>query len=153
MRFLVAVLFLSIMYACGSAEWYNHQVNIPETGWHKDTVAVFHSEINELDKSCHLLVEVTNKESYKYSNIWFFIDAISPSGHIERDTLECYLANDDGSWYGKSLGDDLYESIHSYKLNIRFPEKGVYKYYVIHGMRDTVLTDVASVGLKIIEVE
>ncbi len=153
MRFLVSVLFLLLMYACGPAEWYNNQVSIPSSGWHKDTVAVFNSKIDQLDKSCHLLIQVTNKESYKYSNIWFFIDAISPSGHIVRDTLECYLASDDGSWYGKNIGDDLIESIHPYKLNIRFPEKGVYKYYVIHGMRDTVLTDVESVGLQIIEVE
>ncbi len=153
MKFLISGLIILLLYSCGPTECYNHQVTIPDTGWHKDTVAVFNSEITELNKSCHLLVSVTNKETYSYSNIWFFIDAISPSGHIQRDTLECYLASDDGVWYGKSIGGDLIESIHPYKLNIRFPEKGLYKYYLIHGMRDTVLTGIQSVGLQIIEVE
>ncbi len=153
MRIFVFLLMVTLMCACGPKEWYNNEVEISEKGWHKDTVAVFRSEVLELDKSCHILVQVTNKEDYPYSNIWFFMDAISPSGHIERDTLECMLANDQGDWYGKKAGGQSYKSLHPYKINIRFPEKGLYTYYMIQGMRDTLLTGVQSVGIKIIEVE
>jgi len=152
MRLIFLSAILLVLCSCGPKEWYNYQVSIPESGWHKDTVAVFKSEISDIDQSCHLLLDVTHQKNYEYSNIWFFIDAISPSGHIERDTLECYLAKDDGTWYGKQSGDKI-ECIQPYKLNIKFPEKGLYKYYIIHGMRDTVLTGVSSIGLQIIEVE
>ncbi len=149
--FLGVILFL--LCSCGPKEWYNYQVSIPEAGWNKDTVAVFKSDITELDKSCHLLLDVTHKNNYEYSNLWFFIDAISPSGHVERDTIECFLANHEGIWFGKDVGGDETESVHPYKLNVKFPEKGLYKYYVMHGMRDTLLTGITSVGLQIVEVE
>ncbi len=153
MKLLFLGFILLLLTSCGPKEWYNYQVSIPVTGWHKDTVAVFKSEITQLDKSCHLLLDLTHKNNYEYSNIWFFIDAVSPSGHIQRDTLECYLANHEGVWFGDEKGDDQIETIQPYKLNIKFPEKGLYKYYIMHGMRDTLLTGVSSVGLQIVEVE
>ncbi len=152
MRILI-LLFIVALCSCNSGEWYSSVVTIPESGWHKDTVAVFKSEITRLDESCHLLLQVNNKDDYQYSNIWFFIDAISPSGNVQRDTLECALADVQGKWYGKSAHDHTFESLHPYKINIRFPEEGLYKYYVVHGMRDTVLTGIESVGLKIIDVK
>ena len=153
MRLLFLGVILLLLSSCGPTEWYNYQVSIPETGWHKDTVAVFKSEITQLDKSCHILLDVTHGNNYEYSNIWFFIDAVSPTGHIQRDTVDCYLANHEGTWFGEENGDDQIESLHPYKINIKFPEKGLYKYYIIHGMRDTLLTGVSSIGLQIVEVE
>ncbi len=148
------ITLLLMVWGCGPNVIFEKSVNIPEGGWHKDTVAVFKSEVSELEQASHLLLQVKNTNVYGYSNIWFFVDAVSPSGHVQRDTLECPLANAAGDWYGKSSwGAKTFKSTHPYKLNIRFPEKGLYKYYVVQGMRDTVLTGIAGVGIKIIEVE
>ena len=138
--------------SCGPSVTYEGSVLVSPTGWHKDTVAVFKSEIYDLGQSSHVLLKVENTDLYSYSNIWFFVDAVSPSGQVRRDTLECLMANPAGDWYGKkSWGSDVYRSVHPYKLNIRFPEKGTYKYYVVQGMRDTVLTGITGIGIKIIE--
>ncbi|SMO86980.1 gliding motility-associated lipoprotein GldH [Saccharicrinis carchari] len=149
-----AFISLTGLLSCGPNMVYENTVPLPPTGWHKDTVAVFKSNVTDLNKSYHLLLEVENTDAYSYSNIWFFVDAISPSGHVQRDTVDCPLANDAGQWYGKnSWGSKVFSSMHPYKLNIRFPETGVYKYYVVQGMRDTVLSGVAGVGIKMMEVE
>ncbi len=152
-RFIILFSLIGILCSCGPKELYNTEISIPESGWHKDTVAVFNSEVSNKDKTVHLLIDVKNKNTYSYSNIWFFIDAVSPGGHRERDTIECNLANVQGKWYGKSIGDNTYESIHPYKLNVRFPETGLYHYSIMQGMRDTVLTGISAVGLKIIEAD
>ncbi len=152
-RLFFVLLIAVFLYSCGPKEWYNSEIDIPETGWHMDTVAVFNSEVTSLDKSVHLLLDIKNRSTYSYSNIWFFVDAVSPDGHRERDTLECNLADAQGKWYGKSIGDDIYKSVIPYKINIRFPEKGMYHYYVMQGMRDTILTGIKSVGLRIVEVD
>ena len=149
-----AIVFMTALFSCGPNVVYENTIQIPQEGWHKDTVAVFKSEVSNLGPACHLLLKVENTDAFAYSNIWFFVDAVSPSGKVQRDTLDCPLAAPAGDWYGKSgWGSDVFKSTHPYKLNIRFPEEGVYKYYVLQGMRDTVLTGVAGVGLKIIEVE
>ncbi|MCW3806892.1 gliding motility lipoprotein GldH [Plebeiibacterium marinum] len=150
MRLLLLVLSVVLVCSCGPAKWYDHEVAIPETGWHKDTVAVFNSNITKLDESCHLLIQVSNVDQYSYSNLWLFVDAVSPSGNVQRDTLECILANHEGKWFGDKTRD-TYKSLHPYKLNVRFPEEGLYKYYLVQGMRDTVLTGVKSIGVQIIE--
>ncbi len=149
-----AILSLTALMSCGPNVVYENTVSIPQNGWHKDTVAIFKSEVSDLKQAYHLLLEVENTDTYGYNNIWFFVDAISPSGHKQRDTIDCQLANNAGQWFGKnSWGSDNFTSTHPYKLNIRFPETGLYKYYVVQGMRDSVLTGVAGVGLMIIEVE
>ncbi|WP_430934030.1 gliding motility lipoprotein GldH [Saccharicrinis sp. 156] len=150
---IVCVFVLAVvLVACGPIVVYKGAVEVPQNGWHKDTVAVFRSEVANLEETCHLLLEVENTDTYSYNNIWFFVDAVSPGGYVQRDTLDCRLANDTGDWFGKSnWGSDAFKSVHPYKLNIRFPEKGTYKYYVVQGMRDTLLTGITSVGIKIIE--
>jgi len=149
--YALAIVF--VLASCGPNEWYYSSVNVPVNGWHKDTVAVFKSDISQLDKSCHVLVEVQNSDIYAYRNIWLFLDAVSPSGHIQRDTLECTLANEFGEWTGQSAFSNSHTSLHPYKINIRFPQSGLYTYYLVQGMRDTVLTGIEKVGIKIIEVE
>jgi gliding motility-associated lipoprotein GldH len=144
------VLMVVLMCSCESAVWYKSSVNVPVKGWHKDSVAVFKSSVSEIEKSCHILLTVENTKDYKYSNIWFFVDAVSPKGHMHRDTLECNLADDRGQWYGRRKGGHGYKSTHPYKLNIRFPEKGLYTYYVMQGMRDTVLAGIHSVGIEVV---
>lgn len=138
--------------SCGPKECYYSSVEIPEKGWHKDTVAVFRSDVSQLNKSCHVLLEVQNNNEYPYSNIWFFLDVVSPSGYVQCDTIDCILANDQGDWIGKSNWSEGYKSLHPYKLNVSFPKKGLYTYYVVQGMRDTVLRGIDRVGVKIIEV-
>ena len=148
------VLSLTALVSCGPNIVYESKVSIPQNGWHKDTVAIFKSEVLDLKQAYHLLLEVENTDTYGYNNIWFFVDAISPSGHKQRDTIDCQLANNAGQWFGKnSWGTDNFTSTHPYKLNIRFPETGTYKYYVVQGMRDSVLTGVAGVGITMMEVD
>ncbi|TLX73884.1 gliding motility lipoprotein GldH [Labilibacter sediminis] len=148
-----ALIFVFALLSCGPNEWYYSSVEVPANGWHKDTVAVFKSEISELNKACHVLVEVENNEYYAYSNIWLFLDAVSPSGNVQRDTLECILADEFGNWVGQGAFSKNHKSLHPYKINIRFPQSGLYTYYLVQGMRDTVLTGIEKVGIKIIEVK
>ncbi|GAF02815.1 gliding motility-associated lipoprotein GldH [Saccharicrinis fermentans DSM 9555 = JCM 21142] len=73
------VLCLSLVFvSCGPTVVYEGVAEVPGTGWHKDTVAVFQSEVTKLQESCHLLLEVENTDAYSYNNIWFFVDAVSP---------------------------------------------------------------------------
>lgn len=151
---LVFIVFSLLLVACGPKVVYDSRVEINTTAWHKDSVAVFRSDVSDLQTSYHLLLQTGVSSDFAYNNIWFFVDAVSPSGHVQRDTIDCYLSASDGGMYGdKSWFRDNYATVQPYKLNIRFPEKGLYKYYVSQGMRDTVITGVNSIGVKIIEVK
>jgi gliding motility-associated lipoprotein GldH len=64
------------------------------------------------------------------------------------DTLECLLADEQGSWLGKGAGN-VWDNQILLKKNVRFPRKGVYSFLITQGMRKDPLVDVADVGLRI----
>jgi gliding motility-associated lipoprotein GldH len=53
-----------------------------------------------------------------------------------------------GNWNGDKSGILVNFNYSLYK-NIKFPLKGDYKFKLIQAMRDTILKDVMSVGIKI----
>ena len=64
-------------------------------------------EYNNTDTTSrvNLKVNVRHSSSYPFSNLWLFVNTIEPWRNIEKDTLECILAQKDGKWLGSGLGD------------------------------------------------
>ena len=86
--------------------------------------------------------------AYPFRNIYFFVTAVTPDGKAITDTLQYYLADEKGNWYGKGFGD-----IHAlnlpYKSNVYFPLKGTYLFKIQHGMRIEDLKGVYDIGLRV----
>ena len=85
---------------------------------------------------------------YPFRNIFLFVSTSAPDGKNLTDTLEYYLADDKGVWYGKGFGD-IRELKLPYKSNIYFPMKGEYKFNVQHGMRTEDLKGIYNICLRI----
>ena len=64
------------------------------------------------------------------------------------DTLECPLADVEGHWYGKRTGRYV-DSRFVFRRHVIFPRSGRYHFELWHGMRDTNVTGLKSVGLRI----
>ena len=87
-------------------------------------------------------------ESYKYSNLFLFINSYFPEGTYARDTIQLILADQKGKWYGKGFG-----KIKEYQVMIRqgivFPVTGIYKIGIEQGMRDNNLQGIEDIGIRI----
>ncbi len=148
---LVAVATL-LAAACQQGYEYNEYVVLSKTGWGSDSLAVFRPEIPSAATPYDIWFLVRNENDYAYANLWLFIEAIAPNGASHTDTLECFLANPDGSWVGGGWGS-LYSARYPYRLNTRFAEEGPYTFRVSHGMRDDVIRGINSIGMQIVETE
>ena len=76
------------------------------------------------------------------------MDIMLPSGKMERDTIECLLADITGKWYGDHAGDVVDNKIW-FKTDYQFSELGTYRFTFEQAMREESLTEIIDFGLRI----
>jgi len=142
------VLSLVLFIACDSKREYDGFTAIPESGWNKDSVAVFKVPVHSIVQPYDLFLQLRNHEGYTYSNCWLFVDVVTPSGKARRDTVECFLADPTGKWLGSGFGS-LYTTTTTWQQGVKFNEHGEYQFRISQGMRVDNLTGIVDVGLRI----
>lgn len=144
----IAIAMMAAVACQRSTDIYNSYVALPNTGWTIDSLAVFRVDITDADKPYDLYFMVRNQNNYAYQNLWLFIDIVSPDGYVQRDTLDCILAEHDGRWKGSGWGS-LYDAEYPYRLSTRFAAPGLYRFRVCHGMRQDDIEGIHSIGLRV----
>ncbi len=147
-KLLVAVAIIFVIVGCTRKSVYNEFIAMPPQGWNMDSLAVFRVEVTKPDVPHNLFIQVRNESRYPNSNLWLFIDVVSPDGHLQRDTLECQLADINGRWLGDGWGT-LYTLQCPYRMNTKFATGGTYVFRVAHGMRHEDLQGITNIGLRV----
>lgn len=140
-----------VFCACGKKTVFDEYVTIPKDGWHKDSMAVFNVEISNAQAIYDLDIKIRNRSDYPNSNLWLFIQVVSPSGVMVQDTLDCVLADERGKWVGSGWGD-LFNVNQPYKREVKFVESGKYRFRIIQGMRIEEMNGIHNIGLCVKEV-
>lgn len=148
LRFLLLTCALLLFVGCNSNVFYSHSEPVSERGWSVDQQLLYSMNIVDTIQFYNFYVDLRITDDYPYSNFFFFINTRHPDGATSRDTLECSLANPDGSWLGRSTGRFV-SSRYFLRKNVRFPQQGVYRFSVEHGMRDSVVVGIHDVGLHV----
>ena len=100
MKKVVFFMILFVFISCDKNNVYQQFFDIHENTWHKDSLINF--ELTDLDTSVSykMFLNIRHGVEYKYQNIFLF----SKTDH-NKDTLEIYLCDNAGKWYGKGWGD------------------------------------------------
>lgn len=146
LAFVICLAVLAVfLTSCRNNIVYSHFCSIPSENWHMDSMAQFDYTIEDAGIDYQMLLYVRHTERYPYQNMWLFVD-----NGIYQDTIEFYLADDRGQWLGdKKHG--LMEMPILLEEQIHYPDTGMYRLTVQHGMRDSLLRGVADVGLEIVK--
>ena len=134
--------------ACDNSVIYDGYVSIAKEGWDKDTLAIFRADVEDTVGVYDVWIQVRNDNDYQFSNLWLFVDVVSPDGVSRRDTVECILARPDGSWIGGGWGS-LYSERCRYISSVRFSRPGPYTFRITQGMRADNLKGIHDIGLLI----
>ncbi len=145
-KFFFFILF-SIFLSCNNF-FYENKIEFDDNEWNKDEQLNCEFEIIQTEASYDIYINFACKEEYKTNNIWLFVEVISPSGNIQKDTIEYYITDNVGKWFGKKRSNFI-ENKFLYKQNIKFPEKGLYIFTLQHGMRKKDTPLAVSIGLTI----
>jgi len=116
--------------------------------WHRDSTFAYNFMVDDTVGFYDLFINLRNESSYRYSNLYLFVEINFPNGKRSRDTVECPLADPTGRWYGSGLGD-LYDNRILYKRQRQFPLTGEYSIVIEQAMRDSVLRGISDVGFRL----
>jgi gliding motility-associated lipoprotein GldH len=146
-----SILILSLLIllsSCNSNIVYIDSHVMPEKIWALMDIPAFRVPVTDTVNSNNVLFTIRTGSSYPFRNIYLFVTTTSPDGKSITDTLQFYLADEKGKWYGKGFGD-IHELNLPYKSNVYFPLKGTYQFKVQHGMRTEDLKGVYDFGVRI----
>jgi gliding motility-associated lipoprotein GldH len=127
---------------------YRACTTIPDNIWDMNKPLVFDVPFNDTLGKYNIFVTIRNADSYEFNNIYLFIDIKSPVKIVERDTLECTLADPSGKWLGDGLGD-IWDNKFLFKHNVRFRKQGTYEFTLTQAMRVDSLPMIMDAGISI----
>lgn len=149
-RKLKNFLFIIISFLCFSCEnkaIYDQYQAIADRTWEKDKEYYFTFYIDDITVPYNLILDIRNNNLYPFQNLWVFYTIEPPISTLQRDTLECMLADDFGKWYGKGIS--LFHSNFPLRTSYMFPYEGQYTYSFRQGMRTEVLKGIQEIGFRV----
>jgi gliding motility-associated lipoprotein GldH len=143
-KLLLLLASLTVFVQCDSPHFYQEQV-ATGNNWEKSAPAYFEFEVKDTIGKYDFYFLTRNSNEYAYSNLYLFTKMTTPNGDSFTDTLQYYLAFQDGEWVGK--GNSLKELYLMYRENLSMKDTGTYKLSVWHGMRDDKLIGIEDISL------
>lgn len=150
--FFAAVIFFSlILTSCSNNVVFTDSVSMPAEKWELNNIPSFGITVDDTISGNDITFTIRTGSSYPFRNIYLFVTTDSPQGKSITDTIQYFLADEKGRWFGKGFGD-IKELSLPYKTNVYFPVKGTYNISVGHGMRVGDLKGVYDLGLRVSKV-
>ena len=146
--FFIILFCYFFLYACISEKVFDEKYIFSNNVWNVDEVPEFKVSIGEIRQSYNVYLNLTNTKEFKTNNIWLFFSVISPSGSLLTDTVQFFITDNAGRWYGNK-DRNFIKNKFLYKKNIGFPETGTYTFKIKQGMREKDTPLVKSVGLTL----
>lgn len=144
---IIVFCLLFVCYSCDDATVYDQYQSIENASWKKDVPYDFEFEVADTTALYNLTIQIRNNNLYPYQNLWLFSTEQQANGVVNRDTIECILADDYGKWYGSGIS--LYQISFPLRTGYRFPEAGKYSFSFRHGMRSDELMGIQDIGFKV----
>ncbi len=143
--FLIAIISL---IACDENLVYEQNRDIENAEWERNKKANFNFNISDTATPYNFYLNFRHSGQYPYKNLYLFTRTTSPNGEVALDTAQMLLADNQGKWMGKGIGD-LYDYQFRFKELVLFPAKGEYSFEIEQAMRDEVLPYVTDIGIRI----
>ncbi len=141
-------LVLLLLCSCGREAVSSAYADLPERGWSiGDTVRLAVS-VQDTTQAYDLALTLRHTEQYAYQNLWLFVSACDSLSPLRADTVLACLADDRGRWLSTRTGR-YYAGYVTMQHAMRFPAAGTYTFAIVQGMRDSVITGIADVGLEV----
>lgn len=142
--FLTACMLLS----CDPSRVYDKFKDIDDAKWNVNEHVKFDVQIDDTVSYNNVYINIRNSGDYKYCNLYMFISTIYPDHKVSVDTVECILADGEGKWLGKGLGD-IKDNQLLLKKALRFHQTGIYSFEFEQAMRVDDLEGIKSIGIRI----
>ncbi|MCX6306265.1 MAG: gliding motility lipoprotein GldH [Bacteroidetes bacterium] len=145
---MLLVLLMAVLVSCDSNRVFEEHVALKKGTWNVKNELQFRVAISDLLSRYNVYLNVRNGPEYPNSNLFLFMNTVFPDGHIARDTIELTLADYDGRWLGSGMGSVKFSRF-LFQKNVRFLQKGDYRFVMEQAMRVPELNGIHDIGLRI----
>jgi gliding motility-associated lipoprotein GldH len=127
----------------------NESATLPESGWNMKQPVCFEMEVKNTAQLYDIYITLRHNTDYECMNLFLFLKTYYPNQEYSRDTLECFLADETGRWFGK--GSSSMKSCEMlFKRGVKFPQEGRYTFEFVQGMRTESVKNIMDLGMKIV---
>ena len=149
-KVILLTLISGLLIACQQGDVFSEFQSLPAQGWSADSVMVFSPNITDTMGDYQMQVTVRHTDRYPYQNLWLFVNVKKDSMVLRCDTIESFMANERGEWYGSGM--KIYELPLLYLEHITLSE-GEYEVTIQQGMREDILRGITDVGVSVLRIE
>ena len=148
MKHLIPISLLLILASCSIVEVYDQWKNFDNNTWDKRKTISIPLQISDTDYYYNLGVNLRVTNDYKYTNLWVKLKITDPLGKKSSELMNLTLADHRGYWAGHNLGHIISFRLPAQKNKV-FNKPGKYDFELQQFMRDTILKEVVSIGIKL----
>jgi gliding motility-associated lipoprotein GldH len=146
---LFSALCMTFLFAsCIDSSIYRQSKSIADEGWNKDSIMQFIVPVADTTSKFDIYISIRNKNDYPHQNLYLFVKTTSPHGIFITDTVNFSVADNYGTWTGKSISR-IWENNFLFRKNIQFANSGQYMFDIQQGMRYDILKGISDVGIEI----
>lgn len=148
MRTFVLISAIVMFISCNNSIVFEEYKKFKNQEWNTDSTVLFNYYATDTINQNRIKIKVRHTVDYEFQNLFLFVETYMV------DTVELVLANKEGMWYGKGIGD-VREIEFEYKQEKIFSKKANYSFKIEQAMRYgsadkiKVLNNVIAVGLSI----
>jgi len=148
MRTLVLIGTIVIFISCDNNIVFDDYKTFENQTWNTDSIIIWDYSVIDTISQNRLVIKVRHTTDYEFQNLFLFVKA------EKTDTLELLLANKEGKWLGKGIGD-VREVEVAYRKDKVFTKKGNFTFEIEQAMRYGVLekiqhlNNIKAIGLSI----
>ena len=148
MRTLVLIGTIVMFISCNNNIVFEDYSAFKNQTWNADSSVVFNYFIADTICKNQIVIKVRHTTDYEFQNLFLFVKA------EKTDTLELLLANKEGKWLGKGIGD-VREVEVAYRKDEVFTKKGNFTFEIEQAMRYGALekiqhlNNIKAIGLSI----
>ena len=128
MRTLVLFGTIVMFISCNNNIVFEDYSTFKNQTWNADSSVVFNYFIADTICKNQIFIKVRHTTDYEFQNLFLFVKA------EKTDTLELLLANKEGKWLGKGVGD-IREVEFVYKKDKVFSKKGDFTFEIEQAVR------------------
>ncbi len=147
MRSLLFVVLVTFLFSCDDASFYTKSYSFNNNTWERSVKPKFIVEIKDTKHLYDFIVTLRTSTSYKYNNLWIFLNTTPPNGLLVREPFEIKTCYPDGSWIGKKTGSIVEHTLIFKRRKV--PSRGKYKFILEQGITEKLIDEVVDISFEV----
>lgn len=144
--FLISAL---LIWSCSDSNKIMDQMtDIPGGKWYYNQIADYPFQVDDANVYYDFNLKIRMQKSYPYENLYLLAHIKGPDGKVNTQRINFTLTDETGKPLGRSTGSSVNYDLPMFK-DRKMPGAGQYVISIEQNMRDSVVSGIESIGVKV----